>query len=172
MKFNLSKVKIIKFLTVIGGVIILYLFVNLFTLVFSGYSTDWELHKKYMWIFKDSIIHDIDSIGYSYVGENDVFNNFHYKSDFENSDFGYNVVVWEFKNLNFFDLNSVQINNKNDLWNVGFKEGQTLDKGSDLETDVKRNFSFEKGMDINFDNYDSIFSYYKGLNYTGCFGKL
>ncbi|MEY3499766.1 MAG: hypothetical protein RL308_1435 [Bacteroidota bacterium] len=163
--------RVLKLITVGGAAIIILLIGNLIVKSsIYGHSTDWELHRDYMWIFKDSIKNDIDTIGFSYVGKDNILNNFHYKSDIYNYDFGYNIIVWEFKNLKKINLKEISINNQFDLYNIQFEEGETLNKGTDLETDVKYGFSFDNGINLNVDESDSIISYYNGSNYKGCYG--
>lgn len=165
--------RIIKVSVIIGGAILLALIANLiYKKSKYGYSTDWEIHKKYRWVFKDSIIKDIDTIGYSYVTKKDILNNFHYKSNLKKHDFGYNIIVWEFKKMNDIKLENISINKKENLFFVHFDEGVTLDKGTDLETDVKFGYSFNNGFDISVDKTDTIISFYNGRNFKGCYGKI
>jgi len=107
-----------------------------------GFKTDWEKHKEYRKFFKDSVLVDIDTLGYSYIGKNSVFNNFHYKSNLSKHDFGFNVCIWDFYKVNDnFKIDDIEVK-KRMVEDVVFESGQILDKGSDLEVDVRDGFSF------------------------------
>ncbi len=137
-----------------------------------GFKTDWEKHKEYRKFFKDSVLVDIDTLGYSYIGKNSVFNNFHYKSNLSKHDFGFNVCIWAFYKVNDnFKIDDIEVK-KRMVEDVVFESGQILDKGSDLEVDVRDGFSFNSGLSIIIDESDSIISYYDNEKYKGCYGKF
>jgi len=137
-----------------------------------GFITDWKKPQEYRKFFKDSVLLDLDTIGYSYVGKNCVLNNFHYKSNMPEHDFGFNVCVWEFQSINRqFKIDDIQVK-KRSIGDVFFDSGQILDKGSDLEVHIKDGCSFYSGLNIVIDETDSILSFYHNKDYIGCYGKF
>jgi hypothetical protein len=119
-----------------------------------------------MWIFKDSIKNDIDTISsYSQVNRRDVYTNFHYKED-------YNVLIWEFKDLGNTDLAKIVINQNVKLSDIKFFSGEILNKNSDMEITVNYGFSFMYDMSLNLDKSSTIERTFEMHNYKGFYGTI
>jgi hypothetical protein len=138
----------------------------LYTIQKYGHSMDWETYKQYMWIFKDSIRKDIDtSFSFSNVQKNDVYNNFHYKRD-------YNIVLWEFKETGILDIADASINQNINLDNIKFDSGDILNMEGSLEIPVKYGCAFNRNINLNLDRYSKIEKTIKGVNYKGFYGTV
>jgi hypothetical protein len=150
------------------GIILLIAYFIYFLYVFfiTSHMPSWQQCKQYMWVFKDSIKKDIDtSYCFSYVKKRDVYNNYHYRGT-------YNIIVWEFKDQINTELNEVLFLQNANLYNVNFKSGQVLNKGSDLEINIKSGFGFNDSIKINLDEYSKIEREIKGTNYSGFYGYI
>ncbi|MBP6302607.1 MAG: hypothetical protein KBB37_09805 [Bacteroidia bacterium] len=154
----------------IGGIlvaIVLGYCVYFFTVLTYSHSVDWDMDKQYLWLFKDSVIKEINTdYSYSDVEDRDVYNNFHYKD--------YNIVIWDFKDLRDANLQNVVIKNQVELGSsaVKFSSGEILNKKSDMEIAVKFRFAFSDAMNINIDTYSEIYKPIQGKNYKGFYGNL
>ena len=162
-----------KYITIIGGIIILGLFGNfIFKYLYYGYSSDFETQKKYEWIFKQSYLTEFDNLGSASYNRFDVFNDYHYKGDYTNNDMGIGITVWEFKNQSNLSLNNISLNNRTNLYNVLYSEYQTINSGSKLEVNVQYGYSFENGIKVYIDDSDTIKSFYKNSKYKGFYGNF
>jgi hypothetical protein len=131
-----------------------------------SHSADWETYKQYLWLFKDSVKNEIDTnFSSSFVQKKDIYNNFHYKKDF-------NIVLWEFKDLYEVDLENAKINQDVNLEDIKFSSGDILNKGSDLEISIKDGFTFNHTMNLNMDSYSKIEKRIEGENYKGFYGTV
>jgi hypothetical protein len=123
-----------------------------------------QKYKEYIWIFKDSVKSEIDSNScISLVKKRDVYNNFRYKGT-------YNIIIWEFKDQNITDLNEVVFTQNANLYNIKFRSGQVLNKGSDLEISIKSGFAFNDTIKVILDEYSQIERKVNGSNYKGFYG--
>ncbi len=125
------------------------------------------MDKQYIWLFKDSVKKDINTdYSFSKVEDRDVYNNFHYK--------GYNIVIWDFKDLRDSDLQNVLIKNQVELGSnaAKFSAGEILNKKSDMKIAIKFRFAFSDAMNINLDTYSEMYRTIKGKNYKGFYGNL
>ncbi len=137
-----------------------------------GHNADYTSFKKYKWIFKKNTQVNLDDIGNSTFSKTDCQNFFHYLGNMKNKDMGFLFNIWEFKNLENINLDKVKLTNDFDVSNITFKNGETLNMESELRQDVKYNYSFKDGFNINIDKKDTIKSYYKGKYYVGCYGNF
>lgn len=159
---NLFKLSGVVILTLISGYSIYF-----FTVLSYSHSVDWDMDKQYLWLFKDSVIKDINTdYSFSKVEERDVYNNFHYKD--------YNIVIWDFKDLRDANLQNVLFKNHVELGSskVKFSAGEILNKKSDMEIAIKFRFAFSDVMNINLDTYSEMFRTIQGKNYKGFYGNL
>lgn len=159
---NLFKLSGVVILTLISGYSIYF-----FTVLSYSHSVDWDMDKQYLWLFKDSVIKDINTdYSFSKVEERDVYNNFHYKD--------YNIVIWDFKDLRDANLQNVLIKNHVELGSskVKFSAGEILNKKSDMDIAIKFRFAFSDVMNINLDTYSEMFRTIQGKNYKGFYGNL
>jgi hypothetical protein len=160
--------KTIKTIVIIGLIIFVGLYVSHFVLnaVRYGYTPHFNAYKAYLWIFKDSVIPDLDTnFCYSFIRKKDVYNNFHYKKN-------YNIVVWEFKDFSSLKLDSIRINEKTNLDNLHIKSGVTLNSGSDLEITIKYGSTFNNSLTVNLDKYSSVDRYIVSNSYKGFYGSI
>ena len=123
---NLKKVTGILLSPIVILILILIFYIGL-----NSHKFDWNTtSKKYYWIFKDSVIGDIDSnFNFSLVKERDIFNHFIYKGH-------YLITIWEFKDLSNIDLNQATITSGKiipDL-DISFGKGCIFDPRGNPET--------------------------------------
>jgi hypothetical protein len=104
----------------------------------------------------------------SYTKKRDTHNAFHY---YQNNKI-YPVLIWEFKDLAYIDLNRIIINRNINLDNIKFRSGEILDADSPLPITINYGFSFHNVMNINLDSYSKIAGTFEGPNYKGFYGKL
>jgi hypothetical protein len=155
---------------VIGGILVAMVLgycVYFFTVLTYSHSVDWEMDKQYLWLFKDSVIKEINTdYSFSDVEDRDVYNNFHYKD--------YNIVIWDFKDLREAKLENIAIKTQVELGSdvVKFRAGEILNKKSDMRIAVKFMFAFSDAMNINVDTYSEMYKPIQGKNYKGFYGNL
>ncbi len=152
----------------IGAIIFVGLYFSyfVFNAVRYGYIPNRRTYKDYLWIFKDSIIPDLDTnFCYSYIRKEDVYNNFHYKED-------YNIIVWEFKDFSNLKLDSIKIYEKTNLDDLQIRSGVTLNSGSDLEIAIKWGLAFNNSLRVNLDKYSTVDRYILSNNYKGFYGSI
>jgi hypothetical protein len=131
-----------------------------------SHSTDWNIWSQYTWIFKDSIRSDLDTNScYSYVKKRDIYNNFHYKHI-------YNIIVWEFKDLDKLELNKIAINQNVNLDNLKFSSGEVLNDKSDIEITLEYGFAFNNSMSVNLDRFSTVDRTFEKANYIGFYGTI
>ncbi len=130
------------------------------------HSCNFQTYKRFTWIFNDSVKNDLDTnICYSYVKQRDVYNNYHYKGI-------YNIIVWEFKDLNISEFEKLSINQNVNLDNVGFKYNEVLNSKSDLEINIKLGFAFYNTLKVNLDKNSKIERNIESSNYKGFYGII
>jgi hypothetical protein len=130
-----------------------------------GHSLNEGIYKQYMWAFKDSIKQDIDTnYCVSCVTKKDVYNSFLYKKNY--------VTVWEFKDLGSAELNKMNIKQNINLDDIKFNSGEILNKGGDLEINIKYGFAFKNAMTVNVDDLSKIQRTFEGANYKGFYGSI
>ena len=154
---------------IMAGIIIIvisYLSYFFYGIIRYSHSSDWQTYKQYTWVFRDSVKTNIDTnFCYSYVKKRDVYNNFAYKDT-------YNVMVWEFKDLDNAELKKATINRNVNFDDVKFDSGEILKMGSDLEITIKYGFVFNDAMNVNLDKYSKIQRTINGPNYKGFYGSV
>ena len=150
----------------------IYIFYNIsyhiFIIAKYKHSGDWEMHKNYLWIFKESERHKVDTnyFSFSYVKERDVYNNF----NLNNSQ--YKVVVWEFKDLANIELDSIYYKENQVIDNSKIKLGETFHSKSNFQVKVKYDFNLTGSFFINLDNYSNIEKHFSSKNYKGFYGNV
>jgi hypothetical protein len=157
-------------------ILILIILCYLFMHYYPKYSMDNKTYKQYMWILKDSVINDIDTLGFSFVEKNDVCNLLHYKCfiDTINNErtinCWYAIKVWEFKNLTNIDLYKVSINTNANV-STELPSAEILNAEGGLPITVKDNFEFNgNSMSINLDKDSKLISEFDSSNYKGFYG--
>lgn len=159
--------KILKIIIAVAIAILIGFFANFFYgIIRYSHSSDWEIYKEYMWVFKDSVKSDINTkFSHTYLKERDVYNDFSYKG-------AYGIVVWEFKDLSNIELKKATINQNVNLDDVKFETGEILNKKSGLEATIKYGFAFNSAMNVNLDKNSKIERTFEGTNYKGFYGSI
>ena len=137
-----------------------------------GYSLDLKKFRNYTWIFKESFFKDIDTTGGSWVGNQNTFTSFAYKTDIKNFTAGAIIDVWEFENHNEIDIQKIDIENCFSDDNIPQDQQIVLYSGSALETVTKRQVQFRSKLKIKLDLVDTIMHKYNSLNYKGVYGDI
>jgi len=159
-----KKFKIIAYSCLV--IIISYLIYFIGGIFIYGYSTDWDLYKKYTFLLKDSVSSNLDWFGNSSeVGYNDVCNSFRTKDSIR-------IIIWDFKNLAKIDLKDVKFTQDVNLDTLEFSRGDILFAKSDIPVTVEYGFSFDNALVINTDQYCTILSHIEKDNYRGFFGRI
>jgi hypothetical protein len=149
-------------LSIIG----LYLLYKIITGISNLHLGSWDKPDHYMWVFKNSIVNDInEDPRYSFYTRRDVYNNYHYKDTI-------NIIVWEFKEFVNLELNDIVFYQNSNLADVKFSSGQTINKDSDLEITMKYRFSFDNELNIYLDANSEIQKEIKANNYKGFYGSI
>ena len=129
---NQSKKVAALILTAVVGLI---LFIIIY-ITKNSYKSDFVTAKKYYWLFKDSVIKDLDAnFNFSLVKERDIFNHFIYKEH-------YLITIWEFKDLGNVDISKTPIKlnvSIPDLY-ISYGRGCILDPHGNPETILHYNF--------------------------------
>jgi hypothetical protein len=159
--------KILKIIVYSGLVIIiLYLIYFIGGLFIYGYSTDWDLYKKYTFLLKDSVSNNLDWSGNSSeVGYNDVCNSFRTKDSIR-------ITIWDFRDLRQVDLKKIKFTQDVDLGDIKFGRGDILFSKSDIPVTVEYGFSFDNALVINLDQYSTVLSHIEKDYYRGFYGRI
>lgn len=92
---------------IISGIISLiltYFAYSIFVAIVYKHSIEWNNHERYFWIFNDSAKVDIDTkFAAGDVRDTDILYYYLYKKSVY-------VKVWEFKEINIYQLNEIPIN--------------------------------------------------------------
>jgi len=158
-----KKIKLIIYSLVF--VIACYTIYFVYGIIKYSHSLDWSTYNQYLWVFNEQIKKDIDyDYSYSYVQKSDIYNNIHCKN--------YNIIVWEFKNIEVDKIEDISINKDVALENIKFRSGEVLNKNSDLEITVEYGFSFNNGININLDHNSNIDTTIINDKYIGFYGSI
>jgi len=87
-------------------------------------------------------------------------------------DFQYNVLFWEFYDLNSIDLKSVFFNENVNLDDVKFDSGEDLNPKSTPHLLVRFKMPFDNSMIININDKSKITKWIDAGNYKGFIGKI
>jgi hypothetical protein len=154
-----------RIIYIIIGLFLTYLTILFFVVFFCGHRINSDNFENYSWLFKDSIIEDIDKeYYYSYENKYDEYNNFHYKNA------KYLIGIWDLRKTNINSLNDINLVKSNFYPEILY--GETFDKKSEFEVTAKFGFSFDDKMIINIDNYSKILKQLKSKNYKGFLGTV
>lgn len=131
-----------------------------------SYHTQFFTYKACAWIFADSAKKGIDTLfAGSSLRNSDQIYTYVYNHD-------YYVSIWEIKALRDVDLKKIIINQSVYLSHVELYPGETLDKGSGLETDVKFGPFFKDKIAIDLDEYSKIYKTFEKDNFKGFYGSV
>ena len=163
---KISKYFFYTLLSIIGG----YLFYFIVVHLYFNRSASFEKHYEYLWIFKDSILPDIDPyFGLSSVNKRDIYNSFIYR----NNKGKFYISFWEFKDLKEVELNSIVFSEKVDLSDVSFWSGVILNSNSEVqEVIIKYGFDFKNSLHVNTNQFSEIKKTISGRNYRGFLGLM
>src|SRR5699024_207014 len=131
--------KVIRIAVLVG--ILGYAAYFILDFVIFGHSLVWHTKaKEYYWLLSKSAKKRIDTFySLSYVQRHDVYN--YYLLDKE-----YYVVIWEFQDMRYSDLEDIAIKQNADLTSVKFTRGETLDPDLSPSISIAYGFDFNDGM--------------------------
>jgi hypothetical protein len=157
------KLKILAFGLI--AIVICYVIYFFYEIIRYSHSSDWQTYKQYVWLIKDSLKNEVDTnFSYSYVKRRDVYNMIHLK--------GYNIIIWEFRDLDKTKLKKININQNVNLDGIKFSSGEVLNKKSDLEITIKYGFEFNYGMNVNLDEYSKLEKSIERESFKGFYGSI
>ncbi|MEE4196272.1 MAG: hypothetical protein V2I54_01395 [Bacteroidales bacterium] len=149
---------------IIAGI---YIFYNAYIILKYKHSVDWTTHKNYVWLFKESERHKVDTnFAISCVRDKDVYNHYAFNN------FEYKVIIWEFKDLANIKLDNIFFEENQIIDLSEIKSGETFHKHSDLEITVKYGFYLNDSILINLDRFSHIEKYISSENYIGFYGNV
>jgi len=157
--------KNIKLKHILGSIVAIYacvLFSQLYTGHYSSFDT---VSKKYLFLFKDSAINKIDTINYSWIADQDILNNYLYYDD------KYIIGIWEFKTLQYTNLEDVFINKHSIISNSEFRWQETLDSKGAFPISIKYLYKID-GMILNLGEHTKIIKELIGKSYKGFYGLV
>jgi hypothetical protein len=143
-----------------------------FQILIFGHKTNFGSEKKYTYFFKKEHQKFLDEFGVCTYSKYDSQNCFHYKGKLSNFDMGFLFTIWEFKNLNNIDVSKIDIQNKFDLFNYRIDNAEIFNPDSELRQDIKFDYTFKNGINININDTDTINYIFKGDSYFGCYGNF
>lgn len=165
--------RILKTYVIVGAVILIS---TIAYLIYQnkqyGYTLDLEKFKEYKWVFKDSFYKDIDAIGSSYIGNQNILNSYVYKRDLKHETAGANIDVWEFKNIGNIQIEKVKFEKNVIYSDIPTDEQIVLYSGSRLERITQRNVHFLSKLNIKVDDSDSIIQTFNTDKYVGIYGDF
>lgn len=131
-----------------------------------GHKTEMGNFKRYIWLFKDSAKSEIDSIFCAgEVKKRDIYFDYIYKQE-------YFISIWEFKDLNYMNINDISINENVDLGDVKFNEYEIFNKNSWPQITSKLNFSFNHLLGVNLDKSSKILNPLRSPYFNGFYGVI
>lgn len=142
---------------------ILYAIYNYHRYAYSFGDSDF---KEYLWLFKDSFINEIDTVGYSEsLRQSDVIFYYHYKKE-------YVINIWEFKDLGGINLRKIAINKNVNLSDINFAFTEIISAKSDQPISVNQAPLMKNSFNVNIDEQSSIDSSFESINYKGFYGTI
>ncbi|MES2800201.1 MAG: hypothetical protein V4638_09315 [Bacteroidota bacterium] len=168
------KITINRVLALIFSGIVFYMIYSIVAPLVSaklyGYKGDWSKHKNYMWIFKDSARFEIENnIAYTFFKESDTYNTYRYYDQQYFNKGELMIVVWEFKNCENVDLNSINIIDAK-VSDLQFENYETLNLNSEREVIINDKMTLRHGFNVKKSMYDSILAEYDEPHYKGVCG--
>ena len=162
-------------------IILVIAFIIYLLAVFNKYNK-----YRYMWLFKDNIRKNIDTISapIGLVRDKDLYYFYGYcktyKQPFIEKDtvYAYFIEFWEFKDLGEINLNNILIKSNKCFFNENFKLfSEHLNPDWRLSNiplvTSKLNFEFKnKKMDVNIDDNAEVYKVINTNNYKGFFGRI
>jgi hypothetical protein len=164
---------------VVISFVLLFALIMLWQFSQSHKTVFFTVSHKYHYLFKDSIVNNVDSESYSCVTDNDILNQYVYypnlkdkKEYYEPNDSNYNfyhVAIWDFKKLKDIHLNDVSINTEWNMKKTEFLFQETLDSKSFCPISIKFLYNID-GINLNVSRESSIIEEYKGDKFKGFYG--
>jgi hypothetical protein len=129
-------------------------------------QNDLKLANSYMWVFKDSVKADMDTLfRFSEVNKRYIKNDFVYKEH-------YPIEIWDFKDLYSLDLKDVIIHKNINLpdLDINYGKGAILDAKCNTRKQIIYSSSFDSRININLDESSTIIKTIESRNYKGFYG--
>ena len=164
-KVQKKRIILVIILSLIG-----FISFSIFNKLSKLHSINWGKQEDYLWIFKDSVLNDIDENSFAVYNKRDIYIDFGYKAILKKQIQGYYVLLWEFKDLEKINIHYSKFTNSQESANLYIDKGEVIDQGSASEITIKEDYSFinEMNVDAYFGNIDTLF---KQEKYVGFFGK-
>lgn len=162
------------FKIIISGIIaivIVYFARFIFFVSIYHYDDDLKFNKEYFWLFKDSIKTEIDTVFFgSSTRKKDAIYYYIYNKYSER--FFYNIIIWEFKDLNPIEFKKITINKNIDLDNIKLRRGEIQNSGNNPEINVEYGPFFNNKIIFNVGKYSEIDSCFETTKYKGFYGNV
>jgi len=174
------KKKQLKYILISAVVIYAFFF---FHLLYTGHSSIFKTtSRKYLFLFKDSIINKVDTtMSYSWVAHQDILNHYIYYDDLKNKKLYYEIndtsynnyyfTIWEFRDLKKYKLENVFINTHSIIQKSKFIWQETLDSKGSCPISVKYLYKID-GMILNLSDNSKVIKNLQGKNYKGFYGLV
>lgn len=163
---NLKKTKKLILSGIIAVIVVYFGYTCGIALIYM-HHTKFNNYRQYLWLFNKSVQKDVDT--FLCDGNERRSDDFYiYKLN------NIHVIIWEFKNLNIFDLSQVSINQNINLDSLKFNSGEKFNKNSQplpLIT-VKFKLPFEDFFKVNLNQFSKIIKPFNSKNYTGFYGVI
>lgn len=160
----MKKIKIL--LIVIASLIGCYLLYSVFIIVKNRHHVEMSNYKPYLWILNDSTKNDVDiNMFAGFIRERDILYEYILKS-------GYNISIWEFKDLNTVKLSEIPINSNVDLSDVKITPREVLNAKGSPEINIELGFLFSGLISLNIDEQSKIIKSIETPKYKGFYGAV
>jgi len=135
---------------------------------YTGHRANFRTEsKKYLFLFKDSVIKNIDSLSTSSVSDYDVLSDFIY----HNGENKYYVTIWEFKDLKNYSLEDVFIEKKSVLGESEFRLQETLNTNGPCPISLKFLYKID-GLTLNLDENSRVIKEFNSKEYKGFYALI
>jgi len=168
----------IKNLIISGSItaVIGYFLIPLFITVRYSHRTEWDNFDK-LWLFQDSVKPYVDTlVALAQIRKSDAEYWYHlYQTPQKGLPLGksrYHVLIWEFNDLESFDIKNSQFNTNVDLDIDDYSGGVIENPGGEPSLFVKSKMPFNNFININLNRSSTIIKYIDSTNYKGFYGKI
>lgn len=135
----------------------------------KGYKPDFETFTDYEYLFSDSILSMASTLdGSSWVQQSNILNGYHYPV-------GYYTYIWEFRDLKYFCMDSVDIKLDDGFNQIRIEKSQTLNTGGNNPIEVRQPLNFKGKITINLNHQATVWDRVntdKYVGFTGLVGRV
>jgi len=139
-----------------------------------------DSNDRHLFIFKDSVLENINKPSFSWVADQDTLTHFVFSEYVKNKKdyYEYNdtcnnfyIDVWEFNTLKNYELDDVFINEHSKIEKSKFSFGETLNGDGPFSIPIRYLYNID-GMIINLGENSKVIKEFRGVNYKGFYGLI